>query len=223
MYEDDELSLMFKGDHACGIRTSAIKGHPFSFEISASNTIHVYDSKIKKKCRKGSVNEFKRFIFIARDPFRSIFADFQRGVTGKHAGTLSRQINITKFAQFALSESIARSLQWENVITPLKKRFAPIDMLFLRYEDLIHSELKYDVLKSLMDFMHFEVTHDRIECAFFLADKPVIHRKAKTNITLVYEMAELHNENLICRMWDKLKIFSSNFSYSIWDSKHCTR
>lgn len=42
-----------------------------------------------KKCRLGGITTFDRFIYIVRDPYTAMLADFQRHITGSHVGAVS--------------------------------------------------------------------------------------------------------------------------------------
>jgi hypothetical protein len=42
-----------------------------------------------KKCRLGGIAYFSRFVYVVRDPYKAMLADFQRHITGSHIGSVS--------------------------------------------------------------------------------------------------------------------------------------
>jgi hypothetical protein len=68
----------------CGIRLSAVKGHPECYELNSMNRLEIKDIKIQVKqiCLKGMIRYFQRVVYIARDPYYAAFAAHQFRTSG---------------------------------------------------------------------------------------------------------------------------------------------
>lgn len=209
---DNDLSQVFYTEVRCGLRMAAIKGHPTNFERCNDYLCLVRGKHEVRKCRKGMIYNWKRFIFIARDPMRSIFSEFQRLTSGKHDGSV---IKVTpafseSFVSIAniLADDIA--IDWENKIFPMRQLHEPLDFLTIKYENLLDKNLRENEIRPVPKFLKFPYEPDRIPCAFDLSEKPSgIHRKS----TLSYHSLIGDNQTLACELWSKIKYFSDNFSY----------
>ena len=82
---DDELLKIFPGELACGLRTSIIKAHPEHIVMrSWDGKVVVEKTRGRNWCARGLINSFRSFVFVARDPYRALFAEYQRESTGNH-------------------------------------------------------------------------------------------------------------------------------------------
>ena len=100
---DKELLATFDGEKTCTRLNSVIKGHPSDFVIRGQMDLHNRISKngdkrdklrgtskfMRRKCANGKIQHFSRAIFVTREPFKSIMADFQRISTNSHVGSVS--------------------------------------------------------------------------------------------------------------------------------------
>lgn len=100
---DKELQATFEGEKTCTRLNSVIKGHPSDFIIRGQMDLHNRISKngdkrdklrgtskfMRRKCANGKIQHFSKAIFVVREPFKSIMADFQRIATNSHVGSVS--------------------------------------------------------------------------------------------------------------------------------------
>jgi hypothetical protein len=82
VYNDDKLLEALPGEFTCNHRVSVVKVHPHThgFEELRTGTFNSDNNK----CKKGEVQRFKRAILLIRNPFDSIWSEFQRRVTKSH-------------------------------------------------------------------------------------------------------------------------------------------
>lgn len=209
---DNDLSNIFYTEVRCGLRMAAIKGHPTNFERCGDYLCLARGRYEVRKCKKGMIYNWKRFIFIARDPMKSIFSEFQRLSSGKHDG-LVEVITPGKIQNFidwgnVLADDIKHD--WDQKLYPMKQLHDPIDFLTIKYENLLDKRKREDEIRPIPKFLKFPYEPDRIPCAFELSEKPAgIHRKS----TLTYHSLIGENRTLACQLWSKIKYFSGNFSY----------
>jgi len=209
---DNDLSHIFYTEVRCGLRMAAIKGHPTNFDRCGDYLCLARGKYEVRKCRKGMIYNWKRFIFIARDPMKSIFSEYQRLSSGKHDGLVEvvTDSKIKNFINWAnvLADDIQHD--WEEKIYPMKQLHDPIDFLTIKYENLLDKNKREDEIRPVAKFLKFPYEPDRIPCAFELSEKPSgIHRKS----TLTYHSLIGENHTLACQLWSKIKSFSGNFSY----------
>lgn len=223
---DVELTHLFPGERACGIRMSVIRGHPGSFALDDDGLVYISDKFERKKCaRPGLVTTFPKIVLLTRDPYRSIFADFQRRLTNNHTGAVS---NLTvsnnpgpkvqsKWYAIALEESQYFAQHWNRFVYPMLQKYQPHRVMVLRYEALTNPQMRYGELERLMQFMGYNYSTTRARCAFSLSETPSVHRKQSWSIATAYTV----NSTLICAVWKHVRDFSSNFSYPVFGGVTC--
>jgi len=83
VYYDSDLVKILPGEKFCSKRVSIIKAHPNiqSYKILSSQ-------QLPDKCTKDGIKVFDRAVFLVRNPYESIWSEFQRRRSGKHAGEL---------------------------------------------------------------------------------------------------------------------------------------
>jgi len=76
IYTDHSLKSVFGGEKSCSFRTSVIKAHPADLNTTIAGRItHTLPSP---KCDRGGVKYWDSAIILIRDPYRTIWSDFQR-------------------------------------------------------------------------------------------------------------------------------------------------
>jgi hypothetical protein len=89
LYSDHSLQSILPGERACGQRTSIVKVHPNDITVDILKGQGVIIPQTNKHiCKKGAINFFDRVIFLVRDPFFSIWSEYQRQVTNRHHGAI---------------------------------------------------------------------------------------------------------------------------------------
>lgn len=88
VYSDMQLVPTLPGEVECSKHVSVVKAHPHTH--SARDLL---DGKLKSdfnKCARGHVNRFDKVVLLIRDPFDSIWSEYQRRVSSNHVGTISK-------------------------------------------------------------------------------------------------------------------------------------
>jgi hypothetical protein len=78
IYDEDELLKLMPGYKACGQRLGIIKAHPKDFVVSAEGDMHPDSKRFMRKCHKGMIYNFNRFLLVLRDPWAAIWSNYQR-------------------------------------------------------------------------------------------------------------------------------------------------
>jgi hypothetical protein len=81
--------MFLAGEFTCDWRVSVIKIHPHTH-----NFLDLYSGKFHSdagKCKRGNVQRFERAILLIRDPFDSIWSEYQRRVTQSHVEGIPRR------------------------------------------------------------------------------------------------------------------------------------
>lgn len=222
--KDESLEQVFEGENRCGLRLSAIKGHPFSFDPCGEYLCLTNGPKDSiSKCKRGMIPNFKKFIFVARSPIKSFIAEFQRFLTNSHNGTGIQRLGRYTIARFkGTCRMLAQELSygWDNKVYPMMQRHSPHNFLVLKYENLVNKSTRMDELRRVPAFLGFPVSEDRLECAFALSESDSVHRKS--SITL--ESFKTNEDfKFQCTIWNKIKYMSGNFSYpNPWPDMNCT-
>ena len=83
IYDEDELYSLMPGLNFCGQRLGLIKAHTkdMRFTVNKSGkefTVSFDHHKYVRKCHRGMIYGFDRFIFILRDPWAAMWSNYQR-------------------------------------------------------------------------------------------------------------------------------------------------
>lgn len=221
---DQSLQNVFEGEDRCGVRLSAVKGHPFSFDPCGEYLCLTNGPRdMKQKCKNGMIKNFKKFIFVARDPIKTFVAEFQRFLTNSHNGTGVQHITRYVVARFkGTSSTLAQEMNygWENKIYPMMQQHSPNNFLVLKYENLLDKSKRMDELRRVPSFLGFPVSEERLQCAFSLSEKDSIHRKSQVTYKSLIKADDIGYQ---CSIWNKIKNLSGNFSYpNPWPETNCT-
>jgi hypothetical protein len=170
----------------------------------------------------GYVSGFKRVLFLVRNPYRAIFAEFQRSQTVGHAQALDMnhfdQIRNNYWPQVAMNAAKMFEITWKEKILPTLRTLQNFKdyerVMILKYEDLTNKETRASVVLKVLKFLYpsKEVSMARVKCAFLLSDSPRIHRR-KTNSTVNVTYA-FQDRDLVHRMWNHLQQFATDMGYN---------
>ncbi len=89
MYNDESLLEALPGEFTCNHLVSVVKVHPHTHAFHELRT-GTFNSD-NNKCKKGGVNGFRRAILLIRNPYDSIWSEFQRRVTQSHVTGIERK------------------------------------------------------------------------------------------------------------------------------------
>jgi hypothetical protein len=83
IYDEDELYSIMPGLNFCGQRLGLIKAHTkdMRFTVNKSGkefSVSFDHHKYVRKCHRGMIYGFERFIFVLRDPWAAIWSNYQR-------------------------------------------------------------------------------------------------------------------------------------------------
>ncbi len=204
LYNDDLLYKILPGEYQCSRKESVIKAHPFDYNHSlfhkASDLLNTGSTYLNSlKCLEGNVKRFKRAILLIRDPYTSMFSEFQRrALSGVHGERIHRHsLHLSKWNATFASLLNQYYTMWNIEYNVIQSTLAAQDVLFIRYEDLLDPNLRLSELQKIIKFLDFPlVTSERMSCAFELADKEGAHKHAHLG----------KNEVLITDLFDKVTI-----------------
>ena len=228
---DHELQGLLFGERACGQRNSINKAHPGDLFVRGDKlkngtiveSIRFVYKWQRKKCIRGGVHTWTKFLILTRDPYEAIFADFQRHISGSHSGTMNSSYldPASPLHKLWLERSIrgASDLRdgMEDLLHYVVQRYP--DLLHARYSRLLDRATRLQELRTMVKFLNYTASDDRLECAFSLAETPRIRRTKRLNITRAYLDVK---SGLVCDVWRYVRTFSQNFSYPIWQPKDST-
>jgi hypothetical protein len=221
IYSDPGLATLLPMEARCGLRMSVIKGHPENFSRCGPLYLCIDNGPQEiKKCRTGMIYEWKKFVFIARDPMRSIFAEVQREITLQHSGVVTEVDESVLEMWNTHSVRIANEIRikWNDVIYPMMKLHSPSNFLLIHYEDLTNPSKQVRTLSLIPKFLKFPTSQERLECAFILSESTNIHRKS----VLTWDKLMRNDSRLACQLWQNIEYFSRNLSYpNPWPNLRC--
>lgn len=82
VYNDAKLLKALPGEFKCNYEVSVVKVHPHTHPFEGLRT-GKFNSDAEK-CKKGKIKGFQKAILLIRDPFDSIWSEYQRRVTQSH-------------------------------------------------------------------------------------------------------------------------------------------
>lgn len=111
VYNDQSLLHSLPGEFTCNWQVSVIKIHPHTHPFEGLRT-GVFNSDANK-CKRGGVDKIRRAILLIRDPYDSIWSEFQRRITQSHVGgVLKANFNWPRWQANAAALSHAYNLMW---------------------------------------------------------------------------------------------------------------
>jgi hypothetical protein len=218
VYNDKSLLEALPGEFTCDHRVSAIKVHPHThaFIPLRDGTFHSDDNK----CKRGQVLHFRRAILLIRDPYDSIWSEYQRRITQSHVeGILRSSFDWHRWQANAAQLSHEFNDMWSQHYHGIEKSFKQQDILYLRYEDLKNRTTRVNTLRQVANFLRVPASDERLECAFMLAESSKAHRAIDVDLEMTKDTA--YTKPLACKMW---KLFGSHclrHGYNVWKGYTC--
>lgn len=220
VYDDSSLLEPLPGEFKCNWQVSAVKVHPHTHHFAELRG-GTFGSD-NNKCNKGNVRRFERVIIVLRDPFDSIWSEFQRRITQSHvSGVRKNRFNWHRWQANAASLAHAYFDMWEIEHMGIERQLKPEDILYIRYEDLKNKEKRVEAMRKIAVFLRFpaDVPDERLECAFVLADNRQAHRSVDDSM-MTKDLA--YRPEISCRMWALFGGYASRHNYKPWNNYDCS-
>ena len=166
----------------------------------------------EKKCLKGGIKTFDKYVLLVRDPYRAILAEYNREVTQSHIGRVTvSEFLASKWHAILTEEAKYVDQYWTSLVYPLVSNHQNI--LTVRFEDLVNEQKREGALQKMINFIDpsTRVTLERIRCAFIQADSSHAHRSYSinsVNASYVYS-----NASFVDELWEQLRGFSEYMGY----------
>lgn len=184
-YNDVGLTKVFPGELVCNTSVSVAKAHPM--DHSYASLFHPTKPPANKCARRGGIELFTRVILIVRHPLDAIWSEFLRRKKNSHVGHLTHgNFNTNAFLGYFAEAAKMYARVYTNDYTSLRSELSSSDLFSLRYEDLHDPSRQVGLLTSLVRFLRLDnrttnfyphaMSHDRINCAFRLAEHKEVHR-----------------------------------------------
>ena len=220
------------GESRCDKKTIVIKGHPKDF-ILDTNDKHLRRPVVRptltdsiSKCENGTIYGFERFVIITRDPFHTLWADYQLGKTSTHEhnkGILKSKFDLIDFTKHVTFNTKVLAETFDTLYVQIMKTFPQLgnDYIIIRYEDLINPITRYDQIRMILSFIPYSIDEERLDCAFALSDDPSTHRHIDDRMMTIDEAYA--SDELVCKIWNILlaKINVTNYGYKPWRDIKC--
>ena len=204
---DIVLDRDFIGERQCSLAVSAIKAHPQDILWRQNRHGKFYvtfkDRASRLKCNGGGAHDFRRAVFIARNPYGCILSEYHRTVMSTTRGnshqmavTMER-FNRTEWTYFAIQAAKEYNEIWTTMLQNLLSSRDFVSKQ-IRYEDLLNKQTRGNVLTDAIRFINHDKDgsclgqyhktiissetdsqfNQRLSCAFKLADTRRTHRYA---------------------------------------------
>jgi len=243
VYNDRSLLEELPGEFTCSWTVSAVKVHPHThpFEPLRSGGFGSDDNK----CNRGGVKRFERAVLLIRDPYDSIWSEYQRRLTQSHvSGVFKAGFDWHRWQANAASLANMYHEMWAVQHTGIQRHFKPEDYIFVSYERLKDRATRTGELARILAFLRIQpqqqVTQEQLECAFVLAESKRAHRTASTlalrptgeglplagppsaDPQLFMTKPLAYTRPLVCRMWALFGRFAAQHGYRPYNGYNCT-
>jgi len=241
IHNDGGSSTLFKWDQRCDNTVSMVLANPLKIAWAGPNSISrgLYNgAKTFKKCYRNPLNpetRFSRVIVLLRDPYDTVFTQYERIQTQSDVGRLHisqfDEYNWQEWASY-LSHQYLNLLEGDSGIGGARNSEEPNSWYVVRYEALKEGDDK--AMMNLMNFIDPEESlpprrpslmssgdKSRLQCARLLADDklptaPPLDDKVHVTPKLVYK-----DPRFICAMWAVFGKAVSKYGYKIRDNVDC--
>jgi hypothetical protein len=158
------------------LRLAALRAHPHFFDF-LNGKVRFSHNYQRDKCKRGLIREMKRFVVLLRNPYDSLWSYYQLLSSLTHSDYLTTE-TFDASTWLYMAPIMAQHMDAElyRIVKPIIDTYPPEDLILVRYEDLMHPEKRINALRSVIQFMKYDITEERLQCAFLLADKPFVHR-----------------------------------------------
>ncbi len=227
VYNDESLLKALPGEFTCNWQVSAVKAHPHTHRASELYSGQ-YNSD-NNKCKRGNIQRFERSVLLIRDPFDSIWSEYQRRVSQSHvSGVLKEGFNWHRWQANAANLAHAYLDMWKLDHDLIERQSTSKDYLYIKYEDLKNKANRVATLQKVVDFLRLPNTQSltqkqlmkRLECAFILAENREAHRSIDKALFMTKDIA--YKEEIACRMWSLFSSYASKYGYKPWNNFNCT-
>jgi hypothetical protein len=209
IYSDRTLIEELPGEFTCDKTVSVIKVHPHTH--MAQRLLFGGFHSDHMKCKRGGLTKFDKAILLVRDPFDSIWSEYQRRITQSHVkGIPMSYFDWTRWQANAANMANTYYRMWHEHYTLIEKSLRPQDVLYLKYEDLKNKDTRVNTLHRVAKFLGVEASAEQLYCSFILAENPGAHRRIDTTMaTKDYA----YSRPLVCRMWALFGSYASRVGY----------
>lgn len=221
VYNDKSLKEPLPGEFTCDWTVSVVKAHPHTHAIEPLLGIGGRFNSDKNKCRRGGVNKFERAILLIRNPFDSIWSEYQRRLTQSHTDGVHR--NGFDWTRWQANAATLSHLYYEmnnRHYATIFKKLSKNNILVVKYEDLYNKTTRIETLDKMIRFLKIRPPKDRLECAFLLSKSKKALRNIDTNKYMTKDLAYI--QNISCRMWSLFGNFATKYGYTTWKNENCT-
>jgi len=218
VYDDKTLLEALPGEFTCNWQVSVIKVHPHTHPFE-----ELYSGKFNSdhgKCKKGGVKRFDRAVLLIRNPFDSIWSEYQRRITQSHVeGVRRKNFDWSRWQANAAAMSNSYHQMWSVQYAGIEASFKKENILYIRYEDLKEKSTRVSTLAKVAKFLHVDANDEKLECAFLLSESTKAHRSINPALEMTKEVA--FTKELVCRMWALFGTYASRHNYSVWGGYNC--
>jgi hypothetical protein len=238
-YEEDKITrLTLPGSNLCNNGNSAIKLNPL-----INNYTQVLSGDLPDRCVKSGVIFFDKAVILVRNPYTAIWSEHQRRVTRS-------QLSKMRFSIFDQNDWILDADELSKAFDEIRNRdydmieaqYGSENVMYIRYEDLIDKNNRISELKKLVLFLGYDISEERLKCAFIEAENTEFIRivesvtilnpldwiqrepNRKSNNLEVYgelRVDSIYSNPLVCHMWQIFNVSASRHGYSIWGNITC--
>ena len=221
VYNDKTLREPLPGEFTCDWSVSVVKAHPHTHSIEPLLGLGGKFNSDQQKCFRGGVHKFERAILLIRNPFDSIWSEYQRRLTQSHTGGIHR--NGFDWVRWQANAATLSHLYYEmnnRHYSTIFKKLNKANVLVIKYEDLYNKTTRVETLDKVIRFLKVRPSKDRLECAFLLSQSKKALRNVDTNKYMTKDLAYI--QNVSCRMWSLFGNFAQNYGYTSWKNENCT-
>ena len=211
----------------------------FSYMFSLINLLILCDIDISEKCKGNGYNNYKKAIFLIRNPFDAIWSEFQRKKTGgSHTKGLKRSLRLMELWH-KVSDDLAQ--KYVDMMSIDYNEFSKVaETIIVKYEDLKNQNTALFELKRIISFVGLTDPVSlarlqpgellplpipesiRLKCAFALADSPRSHRPKYLDTSLYLTKQEVYTKSSVCKLWNKIGKYASKYGYHIYNNMSCS-
>ena len=253
VYDDPLLSEIMPGEVACNRRVTLIKAHPHTHGfLKPPNPIGLGDKFFQtdnNKCSKGSIKSFERGIWLIRDPFESIWSEYQRRFVqitelpkdiDHKLNSHVKGINVNDFdfqSWYVHAADLAHKYlrMWVDY-GDMKSSYGAHNILVIRYENLKNDTRKIAELQRISEFLHIHTTIERLNCAYLMATqakrdganvntkrvkRDEMNSSASVTNTMMMTKEGAYTEELVCEMWQLFGQSASDAGYKPFGNYDC--
>eukprot|EP01038_Epipyxis_sp_PR26KG_P016023 gene16023-21749_t len=229
VYTDSTLLEALPGEISCSLNVSVVKVHPTTHSFE-SLRLGNFPSDDNYKCNRGGIKEFRRAILLLRNPYDSIWSEYQRRVTESHVKCIKKEsFDWHRWQANAAALSNNYYDMWHIHYVNITKFFHPNNVLYLKYEDLKRKATRIHALRKVANFLEVNfsnsfVDRERLECAFILGESEKAHRSVAPEEKELFMTKDIsyQYQELVCRMWSKFGVYAVRFGYMPWANMNCS-